>query len=182
MTTTLQAIGSEASWCGGSDESDGPPSLASDSQPEPEPEPEVPDSDALRALARRALELTNAAVTRVEEDRVAALAATGARMRAEQDILFKQVMCSLPAAVCDAASAGRRTAHLRHFAGGDLLAEFSVLYMLKGPHNKDDRAEMRAMGVKPLMGRLRNMLTSAGFGLHLSWQRATNQNLLSVTW
>lgn len=136
----------------------------------------------LRALYQEATSLTWDAVRAEEVSREQELAATGQRLRAEQDKLYEIVMLALPGAVRAAASQGQRVATLLRFGGSDKLDEFCFLYMLKGPHNPEHRAEMKAMGCRPLLQRLRTKLQAAGFGVHHAWQRSTNDNALSVSW
>jgi len=122
------------------------------------------------------------AVRQADQAREAELRAMGERLRAEQDRLFQIIMRAVPEAVRDAARAGRRVAVVLRFMGADKLDEFCYLYMLKGPYNTEERAEMRQMGVKPLLQRLRQELQPAGFGVYHAWQRSTNENVLTVTW
>lgn len=143
---------------------------------------EEPEPLDLVALHVEAVAATRGAVLQAEEAREQEVAATGARLRAEQERLFQIVMAGLPGAVRHAAAQGQRTAVVLRFTGADKLDEFCYLYMLKGPYNPEHRAEMRHMGARPLMQRLRRELQAAGFGVHHSWQRATNDNTLAVTW
>ena len=136
----------------------------------------------LSALYAEAVATTAAAVQHAEDARLQDMQATGQRMREEQALLYDRVMDALPGAVREAAAKGQRVATILEFAGSDKLDEFCYLYMLKGPHAHEHRHEMRQMGVKPLMYRLRDELGRAGFGVHHAWQRATNQNTLAVTW
>lgn len=137
---------------------------------------------SLEDLYAEAVALSAAAVARVEEDARLELEATGRRMAAEQERLYRHVIDAMPVAVRAAAAKGQRVATILEFGGGDKLHDFCLLYMLKGPHAAEHRQEMKAMGVKPLLPRLRSVLGRAGFGVHHAWQRATNQNTLAVTW
>lgn len=136
----------------------------------------------LKTLYAEAVATTWGAVRQAEQSREDELRATGEKLLAEQERLFGILMDALPAAVREAAGKGQRTAVLLRFSGADKLDDFCYLYMLKGPHNQEHRAEMRAMGAKPLLHRLRQVLQPAGFGVHHAWQRATNENTLAVTW
>lgn len=143
---------------------------------------EDPSAEQLAALFREATEATWGAVRAAEVSREQELRATGERLNAEQERLYQIVMLGLPGAVRAAASRGQRVATVLRFCGADKLDEFCYLYMLKGPHNPEHRAEMKALGARPLLYRLRAKLQGAGFGVHHAWQRATNENTLSVTW
>ena len=136
----------------------------------------------LGGLFREAVQATQGAVEAAERGRLDELRATGERLRAEQARLYDLIMAALPAAVRDAAAGGHRVAVVLSFSGADKLDEFCYLYMLKGPHKAEHRAEMREMGARPLLDRLRRELRAAGFGVHHAWQRATNDNTLAVTW
>lgn len=144
------------------------------------PRPPVP-VDFL-ALHAEAVQTTQTAVQNAIQDEIDQLRDLGARLKVEQGRLFDAIVEGIPAAVRDAASQGRRTAVLLRFDGADKFHEFCYLYMIKGPHKFDQRQEMRALGVKPLLSRLRGMLYTSGFAVHHAWQRATNENILSVSW
>lgn len=159
--------------------------LVADLVADPEPQAStcaLEDEQALRQLHAEAVRACKEAVRRAEDARDEEIRAMGERLRAEQDRFLKLLMSRLPEAVRQAAGEGKRTATLLQFSGSDKLDEFCYLYMLKGPVNPESRAEMKAMGVKPLMHGLRAGLGRAGFGVHHAWQRATNDNLLSVSW
>lgn len=136
----------------------------------------------LRSLHDEAVRAAAHAVARAEQSEREELLAMGRRFAQEQEELYNQIMAALPDAVRAAAGQGRRVATVLRFGGSDRLREFCYLYMLKGPHRAEQRAEMQAMGVEPLLPRLRRELRAAGFGAHHAWQRATNDNTLSVTW
>lgn len=136
----------------------------------------------LSQLYQEAVATTWGAVRQAELSREQELRETGDRLRAEQGRLYQIVMQAIPGAVREAAAKGQRTAVILRFSGSDRLDEFCYLYMLKGPHNHEHRDEMRAMGARPLLQRLRHELHQAGFGVVHTWQRATNDNTLAVTW
>lgn len=139
-------------------------------------------SPDLGDLYQEAVRTTEEAIHRYECTHEEELRAMGARLRDEQDRLYGLIIGSLPAAVREAAALGRRVATVLAFEGCDKLDEFCYLYMLKGPYKHDQREEMALMGVKPLLPRLRRELARAGFRVFHAWQRATNENTLSVSW
>jgi len=153
-----------------------------DSSDHHDPSPAATEDVDLGQLYAEAVATTWSTVRQAEVARDEELRDLGQKLRAEQDKLYGIVMAALPGAVREAAAKGQRTAVLLRFSGADKLEEFCYLYMLKGPHNPEHRAEMRAMGAKPLLHRLRSELQRAGFGVHHAWQRATNDNTLSVSW
>lgn len=136
--------------------------------------------DAIHALFVEAQGLCATAVRQQEEEEAEVCRQMGVRLRAEQDRMLELILANVPAAVREAASKGHRVATLLAFAGADKLDEFSYLYMLKGPHKHEQRQEMRAMGARPLIYRVRDALRP--FAVHHAWQRATNENTLSVSW
>lgn len=140
------------------------------------------DLEALRALRLEAAQLGEAAVAAADLQEAAEREAMGQRLVEEQDRLYGLVLGNLPSAVREAAAAGQRSAVVLRFGGADKLGEFCYLYMLKGPHSPDGKAEMKALGAAPLLHRLRAALNPAGFRVWHAWQRATNDNTLAVSW
>lgn len=151
--------------------------------PGEDPPPSLPPIPVdFRLLHAHAVQATQDAVQTAIQDEIDQLRELGNRLKTEQDRLFDTIVRGIPTAVMEAASQGKRTAILLKFDGADKFAEFCYLYMLKGPHKYEHRQEMRAMGVKPLMTKLRDLLCTSGFSVHHSWQRATNENVLCVSW
>lgn len=144
------------------------------------PQPECQIMTTAHALFVEAQALSASAVQQQEEDEAEARKQMGVRLRAEQDRMLELILTNVPDAVREAAVKGRRIATVLDFSGADKLGEFSFLYMLKGPHKHEQRQEMRAMGAKPLIYRVRDALRP--FAVHHAWQRATNENTLSVSW
>lgn len=136
----------------------------------------------LKDLHDQALQTCMGAVARVDEEAARQLNDMGERLRAEQQALHDRIMTDLEGAVRRAAEAGQRHATVLSFSGADRFDEFCYLYMLKGPLKPELHAEMKAMGVAPLLPRLRRELRAAGFDVHHAWQRATNENSITVTW
>jgi hypothetical protein len=153
------------------------------------PAADTPDTPArppqgldLGALYSEAVALAAAAVAEADHAQAQEVNAMGARLREEQDSLYARIMAAIEPAVRDAAAKGARHAVVMRFGGSDVFSEFCYLYMLKGPHKADQREEMKAMGVKPLLARLRRELRPHGFDVVHAWQRATNDNTLTVVW
>jgi hypothetical protein len=136
----------------------------------------------LHELYAEAVAATRDAVALAEAESARELEAMGERLRAEQGRLFRAVMAGVPEAVRAGAARGQRHAAVLQFGGSDKFGEFCYLYMIKGPYKPELREEMRAMGARPLLPRLRATLRAAGFGVHHAWQRATNENSLVVSW
>lgn len=147
----------------------------------PDLDPDEPEVD-LRRLYADAVASCRAAVAQAEADELSQLVEMGRRLGQEQEELYDLVKRAAPPAVREAAAKGQRFATVLRFDGADKLREFCLLYMLKGPHKQELRQEMRDMGVRPLMHRLRTEFQRAGFGVHHAWQRATNENTLALTW
>lgn len=136
----------------------------------------------LVALHREAVQMTCESVRNAEEAAAAERAAMGARLRAEQARLRELIMSGVAGAVREAAAGGHRVATILRFDGSVKLDEFCYLYMLKGPYKSELRQEMQAMGVRPLLPFLKNEMRRAGFKLWHTWQRATNENTLTLSW
>lgn len=136
----------------------------------------------LRSLYKDAVATCEKAVRKVEEEETKRLRETGDRLRAEQNKVFEGIMTALAPAVHEAAAKGQRMATVLRFEGSDKFDEFCYLYMIKGPIKPELRQELKDMGVRPLLYRLRDVLHPAGFGVHHAWQRATNENTVSVSW
>lgn len=136
----------------------------------------------LAELFAKARELTELSVAAADRDERAIAEAMAKRLRAESTKLLDTLLGRVPTAILDAAANGKRVATLLEFSGGDLFEEFCYLYMVKGPHTQEGRAEMKRAGVEPLLDTLRRTLHPAGFTVWHSWQRATNQNLVTVSW
>ena len=147
---------------------------------DPPPRPRGPTW--LKDLRDEAVATCQGAVARVDEEAARQLSDMGQRLRAEQDSLYRHIMDDLEGVVRRAAEAGQRFATVLAFSGADRFDEFCYLYMLKGPLKPELRAEMKAMGAAPLLPRLRRELQAAGFDVHHAWQRATNENSVTVTW
>lgn len=142
----------------------------------------APKAYDFKDLFREATQLTQGAVQVAQVTEEEELAAMGRRLQAEQGRLFDSIMSGLPEAVREAAAKGQRTATVLRFSGADKLDEFCYLYMLKGPQNPEDRAQARRAGAVPLLRRLRDTLHPAGFKVWHAWQRANNDNTLTVSW
>lgn len=140
------------------------------------------DLDALADLHAEAVAATRNAVRVAETARRVETQELGLALRTEQEKWYQQIIAAAPAAVKEASAKGHRVAVLHRFDGADKFGDFCYLYMLKGPYKPEHRAEMRAMGAKPLLPRFRNVFQAAGFGVYHAWQRATNENTFSITW
>lgn len=136
----------------------------------------------MAALFSKARELTELSVAAADRDERAAAEAMAKRLRAESDKLLDSLIGRVPTVILEAAAKGKRVATLLEFSGGDTFEEFCYLYMIKGPHTHEGRAEMKRAGVTPLMDVLRRVLHPAGFNVWHAWQRATNQNTITVSW
>lgn len=139
-------------------------------------------SHHLADLFAKARELTELSVAAAVRDERAAAEAMAKRLRAESNKLLDALLAKVPTAILDAAASGKRVATLLEFSGGDVFEEFCYLYMVKGPHTLEGRAEMKRAGVTPIMDVLRRTLHPAGFTVWHAWQRATNHNTITVSW
>lgn len=155
------------------------------SQPLAEAHAQVRVQEVVQELVQLRAEAVTASAVATSAVEVAAQTEAEAvvcRLRAEQDRLYSLIMNHIPVAVRGAANLGARSAVVLHFEGQDKLDEFCYLYMLKGPTTTEGRATLRRLGIVPVLARLRETLNPAGFRVWHTWQRATNDNTLAVSW
>jgi hypothetical protein len=138
--------------------------------------------EELAQLREEAAATSATAASAVEIAAQTEIDAVVCRLRAEQDRLYSLIIDHVPVAVRGAASLGARSAVVLHFAGQDKLDEFCYLYMLKGPATTEGKATLRRLGIVPVLARLRETLNPVGFRVWHTWQRATNDNTLAVSW
>lgn len=136
----------------------------------------------LARLREEAVAISAVATSEAEVVAQSEIDAVVCRLRAEQDRLFSLIMDHVPLAVRAAAHMGTRSAVVFNFSGQDKLDEFCYLYMLKGPTTSEGKATLRRLGIVPVLARLRETLNPAGFRVWHTWQRATNDNSIAVSW
>ena len=134
----------------------------------------------IRTLHNEAVGMTSTArsseLARLEMERME----MGGRIREEQERLFGRIMSVVSHAVRDAAARGQHSASVLDFGGSDKFGEFCFLYLVRGAPTGVDKREMDAMGVKPLMHRLKRCLRP--FVVRHVWTRATNDNTVILYW
>lgn len=97
-------------------------------------------------------------------------------------IKLKEVITKkIPDAVRMAAGSGSTTAVVLEFNGGDKFeGEFSYLFLLKGPRDREQRDALVSRGFVPLLPILQHELTP--FDVRHSWTPGTNSNRLTLVW
>lgn len=134
----------------------------------------------IEGLHREAVFVASRARSDEDARAKAALDLMGARIREEQDLLFDSVMNDLPHKVREAASRGQRSVSVLDFGGSDKFGSFCYVYLLRGARGGLVQREMEAMGVKPLLPRLRREVHP--FRVRHVWTRATNDNSVLLFW
>ena len=136
------------------------------------------------ALYREAVDLSAAAARRDEDLARERLAALAAGLRAAQDSLLAELERRAQQLVPQAAAEGKRSADVLAFKGADMYAsgeeQFCYLYLVCGPRERAHRDELRAMGVEPLLSRLRREFRP--FDVRHAWNPATNDNAVTLSW
>lgn len=135
---------------------------------------------ALTDLFNEAIELarTSEAVPACEENPTATLCAN---VKIAQEKLRADLLSKLPDVVRRAASQGRYTVDLLTFSGNEKYDDdFSYLFLMKGPRDKEQRYDLYRYGFVPLYDTL---LGDVGpFQLMFTWIPGCNLNKLTLEW
>lgn len=97
-----------------------------------------------------------------------------------QKKLKDDILLKVPDCVRLAASKGKLSTDVLTFGGNDQYDDFSYLFLLKGPRNKDQRDLLFGNGYVPLLETLRRELVP--FEVRHVWVGGTNENRLVLTW
>lgn len=185
---------------GGIDPAD-PAPAADPADPAPAPAPAEPaaqqtaDVTSVQALFAEARELTTQVARRDADLEAQRLRSLARGVRAAQDRLMADIVRTMAVVVPQAAAHGQRSADVLQFQGADKYVcgadddggdgggdeeSYCYLYLVRGPRERVHREELRAMGVHPLLPRIRREL--APFVVRHVWNPATNGNTVSVSW
>lgn len=125
------------------------------------------------ALTREATEIPPA-----EDDPTAALCE---RVKIAQDKLRHDLNEKLPDLVRAAALQGRSSTALLTFSGNDKYDDdFSYLFLLKGPRDREQKYDLYRHGFVPLYDTLLNEVTP--FQMLFTWIPGCNLNKLTLEW
>ena len=135
---------------------------------------------ALTTLFNEAVELSRAVAETpiADEDPTAALCAT---VKIAQDTLQRELVDKLPSIVRTAASQGRSTADLLTFSGNEKYDdEFSYLFLVKGPRDREQKYDLYRHGFVPLYDTLSREVHP--FKILFTWIPGCNLNKLTLEW
>ena len=114
----------------------------------------------------------------VEDNPTAVLCAN---VKIAQDKLFAELLQKLPLVVLDAAKQGRYTTDLLVFSGNEKYdADFSYLFLLKGPREREQKYDLFRCGFVPLFDTIMTNVTP--FQLMFTWVPGCNLNKLTLEW
>lgn len=103
------------------------------------------------------------------------------RITLVQKKLRDDLLEKFPGIVKDAAALGKTTADLLAFSGNEKYDDdFSYLFLLKGPRDREQKYDLYQHGFIPLYETLAMDVTP--FGMHFTWIPGANQNRVSVHW
>jgi hypothetical protein len=104
-----------------------------------------------------------------------------ARVKKAQEKLRDELLENIPSIVRVAATQGRSVADVLTFSGNEKYdAEFSYLFLLKGPRDREQKYDLYRHGFVPLFDTL--MGDVPPFQLLFSWLPGCNLNKLTVEW
>lgn len=113
-----------------------------------------------------------------EEDPTSVLCA---RVKTAQTKLEEELKYLLPSIVRASALQGKKTADLLTFTGSEKYDdEFSFLFLLKGPRDREQKYDLYKHGFVPLFDCLTNEV--APFKLAFTWVPGCNLNKLTLSW
>lgn len=99
--------------------------------------------------------------------------------KAQRDLIVKISSLMEPAVIAAAAS-GAKFADIFSFKGGDLHEGYNILFMLFGGVEQERRDQLEQYGFHGCFNDLVQSLFP--FYIKHSWDRATNDNIISVFW
>jgi len=97
-----------------------------------------------------------------------------------QESLVEHILSHAEAEVISAAAAGLKYATIFEFKGSDLHEDFNILFMLFGGVEQDRRDHLSQFGFSGCYEELMNR--AAPFYVKHSWDRATNNNTITLFW
>ena len=97
-----------------------------------------------------------------------------------QDSLIEHILSYAESEVISAAAAGLKYATIFEFKGSDLHEDFNILFQLFGGVEQDRRDHLEQFGFSGCYETL--MKRVAPFYVKHSWDRATNNNTITLFW
>jgi len=97
-----------------------------------------------------------------------------------QTNLVDHILEAAEKAVIEAAASGAKNTVVFNFRGADVFEGFSILFMLLGGVEYDQKVRLGNYGFEPAMDKLNNAVRP--FDLRHTWDRATNINSIVLIW
>jgi hypothetical protein len=137
-------------------------------------------SSNIQALYAEAVEVSNAAEAfddLVDFDTTSEFVH---KIQATQKELIAHIVSLMEPAVLSAAASGAKHADVYTFKGSALFGEYNILFMLFGGVEQDRREQLAQFGFQGCYDTL--MHTLLPFYIKHTWDRSTNDNIISVFW
>ena len=136
--------------------------------------------NALNALYTEAIELTRRATTPPPPE-VNPTETLCHKAKTAQDTLYSELFDKLPDIVRAAATQGKTTADLLTFSGNEKYTDdFSYLFLMKGPRDREQKYDLYRYGFVPLFDRLTRDVVP--FQLMFTWVPGCNLNKVTLEW
>lgn len=102
------------------------------------------------------------------------------KITAAQELFIAHVIKSAEKIVIEAAASGSKHAVVYTFRGSDVFEGFSVLFMLLGGVEYDQKVRLEHYGFEPALHKLTEKMQP--FTLRHTWERASNENYIVLHW
>ena len=97
-----------------------------------------------------------------------------------QALLVEHIMEASEKIVIEAAASGAKSAVVYTFRGADVFEGFSILFMLLGGVEYEQKVRLDNYGFQPALKQLTDAVSP--FSLRHSWDRSTNTNSIVLIW
>lgn len=134
------------------------------------------DTSVFASLYTEAIVESERAARHAEIVRAQDAAILAQKIKDAQDQLVNDILDSAPAKIIEAASTGARAVDLLTFNGSDMVADLSLVFLVRGPR----RGAISDAHADPLAPRLSALM--APFVVRHEWDAATNGNRVVASW
>jgi hypothetical protein len=97
-----------------------------------------------------------------------------------QALLVEHIMEASEKIVIEAAASGAKSAVVYTFRGADVFEGFSILFMLLGGVEYEQKVRLDNYGFQPALKQLADAVSP--FAMRHSWDRASNENSITLIW
>ena len=97
-----------------------------------------------------------------------------------QALLVEHIMEASEKIVIEAAASGAKSAVVYTFRGADVFEGFSILFMLLGGVEYEQKVRLDNYGFQPALKQLADAVSP--FAMRHSWDRASNENSIVLIW